>query len=140
MQFAIKQAKLCTIDVPIGCVIKKDGIIIASAHNQREKTNDVTAHAEILAIQEAQKKLKTSRLYGCEIFVTLEPCPMCAWAISQSGISTVYFGSYNTQYGALISSIRLPLNPKLKIYGGIEEETCNKILEDFFKKIRKEVI
>ena len=137
MQNAIKEAKKCIKDVPIGCVIKKDGKIIAFAHNRRELDDDVTAHAEILAIKEAQKVLNTSRLRGCELYITLEPCPMCAWAISMSGISTVYFGSYNLQYGALGSVVNLPLNPKLKIYGGIEEEECNKILEEFFKKIRK---
>ena len=136
MKNAILQAKNCTIDVPIGCVIKKNGQIIAAAHNKREIDNDVTAHAEILAIKEAQKVLGTSRLKGCEIFVTLEPCPMCAWAISMSGISTVYFGSYNQQYGALQSSVHLPLNPSLKIYGGIEEEECDRILKEFFARIR----
>ena len=99
--------------------------------------DDVTAHAEILAIKEAQKVLGTSRLKGCELYVTLEPCPMCAWAISMSGISTVYFGAYNQQYGAMGSVIKLPFNSPLKIYGGIMEEKCNKILEEFFKKIRK---
>ena len=137
MQNAIKEAKKCIKDVPIGCVIKKDGQIIASAHNRRELDDDVTAHAEILAIKEAQKVLNTSRLKGCELYVTLEPCPMCAWAISMSGISTVYFGSYNLQYGALGSVVNLPLNPKLKVYGGIEEEKCNKILEEFFENIRE---
>lgn len=134
---AIIEAKKCTKDVPIGCVIKKNGQIIASANNHRELDNDVTAHAEILAIKEAQKVLGTSRLKGCELYVTLEPCPMCAWAISMSGISTVYFGSYNLQYGALESKVHLPLNPNLKIYGGIEEEKCNKILEEFFARIRQ---
>ena len=137
MQFAIEQAKKCEIDVPIGCVIKKDGRIIASAHNRRELDDDVTAHAEILAIKEAQKVLSTSRLKGCELYVTLEPCPMCAWAISMSGISTVYFGSYNQQYGAMGTAVKLPFNLSLKIYGGIEEEKCDKILEDFFKRIRE---
>ena len=136
MQNALKEAKKCKKDVPIGCVIKKDGLIIASAHNRRELDDDVTAHAEILAIKEAQRVLGTSRLKSCEMYVTLEPCPMCAWAISMSGISTVYFGSYNQQYGALDSKIHLPLNPNLKIYGGIMEEQCNKILEEFFEKIR----
>lgn len=136
MQSAIEQAKKCTKDVPIGCVIKKWGHIIASAHNRRELDDDVTAHAEILAIQRAQKIFKTSRLNDCELFVTLEPCPMCAWAIAESGIKTVYFGSYNTQYGALLSN-PLKLPKSLKIYGGIEEEICDKILEDFFKGIRK---
>ena len=137
MQNAILEAKKCTKDVPIGCVIKKEGKIIASTHNRRELDDDVTAHAEILAIKEAQRVLGTSRLKGCEMYVTLEPCPMCAWAISMSGISTVYFGSYNQQYGALESKVHLPLNPNLKIYGGIEEEKCNKILEEFFETIRK---
>ncbi len=138
MKFAIEQALKCEIDVPIGCVIKKDGKIIAANHNRRELDNDVTSHAEILAIRDAQNLLNTSRLQDCEIYVTLEPCPMCSWAIIQSGIKTVYFGSYNMQYGALGSVLNLPklANSKLKVYGGIEEEICNKLLEDFFKKIR----
>ena len=90
----------------------------------------------MLAIQEAQKVLNTSHLDGCELCVTLEPCPMCAWAIVESGISTVYFGSYNQQYGALLSN-PLKLPKSLKIYGGIEEEKCDKILEQFFEGIRK---
>lgn len=136
MLSAIEQAKKCIKDVPIGCVIKKNGQIIASAHNRRELDEDVTAHAEILAIKEAQRVLGTSRLNGCEMYITLEPCPMCAWAISMSGISTVYFGSYNNQYGAMGSAVKLPLNSSLKIYGGFHEEVCNKILEDFFKELR----
>lgn len=138
MNNAIEQARLCKIDVPVGCVIKKDGIIIAFAHNMREEKQDITAHAEILAIKQAQKRLNTSRLNGCELYVTLEPCPMCAWAILQSGIDAVYFGSYNSQYGALISNTQLVdlAHSKIKIYGGIEEEICDKILSEFFKKIR----
>ena len=92
----------------------------------------------MLAIKEAQINLNTSRLKGCEMYVTLEPCPMCAWAVIQSGISTLYFGSYNPQYGALISNniFKSLTNSPLKVYGGIEEDKCNKILEDFFKSIR----
>lgn len=135
MQIAIEQAKKCEVDVPIGCVIKRKEQIIALAHNRRELDNDVTSHAEILAIKEAQKVLNTTRLNDCELFVTLEPCPMCSWAIIQSGIKTVYFGSYNTQYGALISH---PLKgaENIKIYGGINEEECDKILNEFFEGIR----
>ena len=133
---AIEQAKKCTKDVPIGCVIKKEGQIIASAYNCRELDNDVTAHAEMLAIKEAQKKLKTSHLNGCELYVTLEPCPMCTWAIVESGISAVYFGSYNHDYGALLSN-PLKLPKSLKVYGGIKEEECDKILDEFFARIRK---
>lgn len=136
MKNAIEQAKLCKKDVPIGCVIKKDGEIISAAHNRRELDNDITAHAELLAIKEAQKKLGSSRLTGCEMYVTLEPCPMCGWAIIQSGIKTLYFGSYNNQYGAF-STIDLP-SGNLKIYGGIEEDICNKILEEFFKELRSD--
>lgn len=136
MQFAIEQALKCEKDVPIGCVIKKDGKVIASAHNRRELDDDVTAHAEMLAIKEAQHVLNSSRLTGCEIYVTLEPCPMCSWAIVESGISTVYFGSYNPEYGALLSN-PLKLPKSLKVYGGIEEEKCDKILKEFFKELRK---
>ena len=138
MENAIKQALECKIDVPVGCIIKKDGVIIASAHNRREEDNDILAHAEMIAIKEAQINLNTSRLKGCEMYVTLEPCPMCAWAVIQSGISTLYFGSYNPQYGALISNniFKSLTNSPLKVYGGIEEDKCNKILEDFFKSIR----
>ena len=113
-----------------------DGQIIAAAHNRREFDNDVTAHAEMMAIREAQKKLNTSHLQGCELYVTLEPCPMCAWAIVESGISAVYFGSYNQQYGALLSN-PLKLPKSLKVYGGIEEEECDKILKEFFAGLRK---
>lgn len=139
MNNAIEQARLCKIDVPVGCVIKKDGTIIASAHNMREEKQDITAHAEILAIKQAQERLSTSRLNGCELYVTLEPCPMCTWAILQSGIDTVYFGSYNSQYGAMLSNTQLVelSHSKIKIYGGIEEEICDKVLNEFFEKIRQ---
>ena len=138
MNNAIEQARLCKIDVPVGCVIKKDGTIIAFAHNMREEKQDITAHAEILAIKQAQKRLSTSRLKVCELYVTLEPCPMCTWAILQSGMDTVYFGSYNSQYGAMLSNTQLVelSHSKIKIYGGIEEKTCDKILSEFFEKIR----
>ena len=139
MQNAINEALKCEIDVPVGCVIKKDGRVLCSAYNRRELDNDVVAHAEILAIKEAQKILKTSRLTDCEMYVTLEPCPMCAWAILQAGISRLYFGSYNSQYGAMGSVLDLPklAHSKIKVYGGIEEEECDRILKDFFDKIRR---
>lgn len=138
MKSAIKEALKCNIDVPVGCVIKKDGEVISSAHNRREHDDDVTAHAEVLAIKDAQKALNTSRLTDCEMYVTLEPCPMCAWAILQSGIKTLYFGSYNPQYGGIESKVNLKeiAKSKIKVYGGIEEEECDKILRDFFERIR----
>ncbi|MBR6126660.1 nucleoside deaminase [bacterium] len=135
---AINEARNCKNDIPVGCVIKKDGKIIASAHNKREELNDITAHAEILAIKEAQKVLNSSRLNDCEMYVTLEPCPMCAWAVLQSGIKTLYFGAYNAQYGGVESVVNLPKisNSKIKIYGGIMEEECSIILNEFFRELR----
>lgn len=138
MRRAIELAKQCTKDVPVGAIILKDGQVIAEAFNRKEVLQDVTAHAEILAIRKAQEILGSFRLKGCEMFVTLEPCPMCSWAILQSGISTIYFGSYNRQYGALGSVVDLPslVNSKVKIFGGIMEAECDKLLEDFFREIR----
>ena len=107
MKFAIIEAKKSDRDIAIGAVIAKDGKIISSAHNQKELLKDVTAHAEILAIREAEQKLSNWRLEDCEMYVTLEPCPMCAWAIIQSRIKTVYFGSYDLNYGALGSKTDL---------------------------------
>lgn len=139
MERAIKEALKTTKDIPVGCVIELNGNIIAKAHNMREENNDVTAHAEILAIKQAQEVLNNWRLDNCTMYVTLEPCPMCCWAILQSRIKTVYFGSYNTKYGALGSALNLIdySEYKTKVYGGIKETECDKILKDFFIKVRK---
>ena len=139
MEQAITIAKQSGMDIPVGAVIVKAGRVISSACNQKEVQNDVTSHAEILAIRKAEQVLNNWRLDGCEMYVTLEPCPMCAWAIIQSRIKTVYFGSFDTNYGALGSKIDLRklLNSQLKIYGGIMEDECNNLLEDYFQKIRK---
>ncbi len=138
MEDAIEVAIQTKKDIPIGAVIVKNNEIIAFAHNQKEELKDVTAHAEILAIKMAQEGLRRWRLEDCDMYVTLEPCPMCASAIIQSGIKNLYFGSFNTQYGALGSAIDLRKihNSKLKVYGGILEEACDSILEDFFKRLR----
>ena len=136
---AIREAKqTSSLDVPVGCAILKDGVIIGAAHNQKEELNDVTGHAEIIAIREAQRKLGSWRLSECEMYVTLEPCPMCAWAIISSGINKVYFGSYNTQCGALgtVMDLRRTANSKMEVYGGINEAKCDKILNKFFDKLR----
>ena len=138
MRLALEEAKLAleADEVPIGAIIVAGGRIVGRGHNLVETLVDVTAHAEIQAITAAASTIGGKYLNDCTLYVTVEPCPMCAWAISMSGISVVYFGSYNQQYGALESSINLPLNPNLKIYGGIMEVECNKILEEFFKSIR----
>lgn len=138
MQDAIEVALQAKKDIPVGAVIVKSNEIIAFAHNQKEELQDVTAHAEILAIKMAQEGLKRWRLSDCDMYVTLEPCPMCASAIIQSGIKNLYFGSYNSQYGALGSAMDLRNlhNSKLNVYGGILEEACDNILEEFFKRLR----
>lgn len=138
MQKAIEQAIQTEKDVPVGAVIVKNSEIIAFAHNEKELDNDVTSHAEIVAIRKAEKALNNWRLEDCEIYVTLEPCPMCMWAILQSRIKTLYFGSFDKNYGACGSKIDLKdiSTSKIKVYGGIMEDECDKILEEFFKKIR----
>ena len=138
MRIAIDQAKLSDGDIPVGAIIVKDGKIIAKACNKREKDNDITSHAEILAIRQAAKDLGNWRLEDCELYVTLEPCPMCGWAILQSRLKSVYFGSYDINYGAFSSNIDLRKisSSKIEVYGGLLETECDKLLETFFKKIR----
>ena len=138
MKEALKIAKKSGADVPVGALIVKNGEILVSACNRKEKNNDVSAHAEILAIKKTAKKLNNWRLDDCEIYVTLEPCPMCAWAILQSRIKAIYFGSYDTQYGALgsVIDLRQQTNSKLKVYGGILEQECDNILESFWSNRR----
>ncbi len=139
MREALKIAKQSGEDLPIGAVIMRDGKVLAKAHNKKEAKNDVTAHAEMLVIQSAQKKLKTSILDDCEIYITLEPCPMCAWAILNARIPKVYFGAYDTVYGSLGTAIDLRdyMKSKTDVVGGILEEECSQLLKDYFKEIRK---
>lgn len=136
---AIEISKLSGNDVPVGAIIVKDGKIIAEACNTKEVDNDVTSHAEITAIRKAEKALNNWRLKDCEIYITLEPCPMCAAAILQSGIKKICFGTYDTVLGAIESKINLPkiYNSKAEIIGGIMENECNAILKEYFKKIRQ---
>lgn len=139
MREALKIAKQSGEDLPIGAVIMRDGKVLAKAHNKKEAKNDVTAHAEMLVIQSAQKKLKTWILDDCEIYITLEPCPMCAWAILNARIPKVYFGAYDTVYGSLGTAIDLRdyMKSKTDVVGGILEEECSQLLKDYFKEIRK---
>lgn len=138
MQRAIRQAKIAQGEIPVGAIIVKDGQVVASAFNKKESLKDVTAHAEILAIREAEQKLNSWRLEDCDMYVTLEPCPMCAWAIVSARLKTVYFGSYDVNYGAFGSSIdvRKLSNSKLKVFGGIMENECDKILQEYFDNLR----
>lgn len=139
MEAAIQEALKADVDIPVGAVVVRHGKIIAEAYNTREKDNDVTSHAEILAIRQAAKVLDNWRLEDCDLYVTLEPCPMCGWAILQSRIRNLYFGSYDVNYGVFSSKIdlrKLAAGSKLKVYGGIKEKECDSLLRSFFKKIR----
>ncbi len=140
MKLAIDEAKQSGDDVPIGAVIVKDGKIVSAAHNEREKLDSPTAHAEMLAIEYAAQKLGTRRLTDCTLYVTLEPCPMCAGAIMLSGIDTLVFGAFDEQYGCCGSLYCLPEDPafstNVKVIGGVLEKECAKLLDDFFSKKR----
>lgn len=135
---ALETARKSGADVPVGALIVKDGKILACECNEKEKKNDASAHAEILAIRKAASVLGNWRLDNCEMYVTLEPCPMCAWAILQSRITAVYFGSFDTQYGALgsVLDLRKQANSTLKVYGGILEKECDNLIKEFWDTIR----
>ncbi|MDR0849949.1 MAG: tRNA adenosine(34) deaminase TadA [Christensenellaceae bacterium] len=142
MQEALKLAEIARKkdEVPVGAIIVKDGKIIAKGYNKRERKQNALLHAEIVAINKACKKLKSFRLIDCELYVTLEPCPMCAGAIINSRIGKVYFGAYDQKRGCagsiynLLSDPRFNHNPE--VTGGIIEEECAKILTTFFETKR----
>ena len=143
MKEAIKEAKKAQLidEVPIGCVIVKDDKIIARGHNQRETKQSPIGHAEIIAINKASKKLKSWRLEGCDIYVTLEPCIMCSGAIIQSRINKVYYGASDPKGGALGSSINVleanNINHHPKVVSGILKEECSSIITNYFKAKRQ---
>ncbi len=126
-------------EVPVGCVIVRDGKIIAKACNQTERDKTATKHAEIIAIENASNVLGMANLNDCDLYVTLEPCPMCAGAIINAKIRKVVFGAFDLNYGAcgtVTNLFSLPNIHKPECYGGIMEDECSKILTDFFKSIR----
>ena len=138
---AIKEATLAASEgeVPVGAVIVKDGEIIASARNNREATGDATGHAELLAIREACRVLGGWHLEKCELYVTLEPCPMCMGAIINSRIGKVIFGAKDAKAGACGSVLDMrsyPLNHKPEVKGGVMKDECAAVLKDFFEKKR----
>ncbi len=142
MNEAIKQAEKARKmgEVPIGCVVVKDGKIIGKGHNLREKKQNALLHAEIVAISKACKKLKSWRLDGSELFVTLEPCPMCAGAIANARISKVFYSAKDkSENFELIENIfsSTRLNHKVEIIQGLYEKETSKMLTDFFSKKRK---
>ena len=143
MKIALKEAKKAfnEDEVPIGAVIVKDGQVICKSHNKMEKLQKATAHAEILAIEKASKKLKSWRLDGLEMYVTLEPCPMCAGAIVNARIKKVYFGAFEKKSGSAESKFNIlsesGLNHKTLYEGGVLEDECSNLIKSYFLTKRK---
>ena len=127
-------------EVPVGAVVVQNGQLIASAHNETEKAHDATSHAEILAIRRAGEKLGRWRLDDCELYVTMEPCPMCIGAILLSRISKLYFGCYDERMGAVGSLFDLTsheaLAANIEVFPQLLEHDCRDVLQQFFKKRR----
>lgn len=141
MKIALDEAKKAAEEgeVPVGAVIVKDGEIIATARNNREATGDATGHAELLAIREACSRLGGWHLDSCELYVTLEPCPMCMGAIVNSRVSKVVFGAKDAKAGACGSVLNMcsyPLNHKPIVENGFMKDECAAILSEFFCKKR----
>ena len=143
MKEALKEAKKAydKLEVPVGVVIIKDNKIIARGHNLKEEKQNTIKHAEIIAIEKASRKLKNWRLNDCEMYVTLEPCSMCAGAIINSRIKKVYIGTLDKRAGACGSKLNLlqdfKFDTNVEIENGILEKECKDILQNFFKELRK---
>lgn len=127
-------------EVPVGAVVVKDGVIVGRGRNRRETDKNALAHAEIEAIDEACRTLGGWRLFGCDLYVTLEPCPMCAGAIINSRIDRVFFGAADPKAGScgsLITLFDLPYNHKPQLFGGVLAEECGEVLSNFFARLRE---
>lgn len=144
MQLAIQEAHKAAVlgEIPIGAVLVYEGKVIASAHNMRETWQDGTAHAEVIVIREACKKLGRWRLSGCSLYVTVEPCPMCSGAIVNSRIDNVIYGCPDIKAGGAESIFNIITNPNLNhtanVISGICENECAQVMKDFFKRRRRE--
>ncbi|GGL58207.1 tRNA adenosine(34) deaminase TadA [Sporolactobacillus putidus] len=144
MELAIGEAKKAEAigEVPIGAVIVRNSEVIASAYNLRESLQESTAHAECLAIQAASRKLKTWRLSGCTLYVTLEPCPMCAGAAVLSRLDKVVFGASDPKAGCAGTLMNLiqdrRFNHQAEVVGGVLREQCGSLLTDFFRSLRRD--
>ena len=144
MGLALEEAEVAEREgeVPIGAVIVREGEIISRAHNEVEKRQDPTAHAEILAIRRAGEKLGNWRLNGCEMYVTIEPCPMCTMASILARISRVIYGAKDIRMGGLGTKVNLNkrglFNHYIEVKGGIRAEEAEEIIRRFFKRIREE--
>ncbi|MFN8670822.1 MAG: nucleoside deaminase [Candidatus Sericytochromatia bacterium] len=143
MILALKKAKISYIknEVPVGAIIVFENKVIATGYNKKDSKNDITAHAEIEAIKKAQKKLGTWRLNNCSLYVTLEPCPMCAGAIIQSRVSKIVYGAKNNFYGSFGTIIALeklfPDAKNIEIIHDVLSDECSDLLKKFFSEKRK---
>jgi tRNA(adenine34) deaminase len=142
MQLALEQSAAAAVhgDVPIGAVVVRDGQVIAARHNERELTGDPTAHAEVLAIRDAANVVGHWRLLDCSLYVTLEPCVMCAGALVNARIGRVVFGAVDPKAGALVSLYQICGDPRLNhrppVVAGVRAEEAGKLLRDFFASRR----
>ena len=140
MRLALAQAAQSGSDVPVGAVIVRDGQVIASAHNEREAQDSPLAHAEMLAMERACRALHTRRLSGCTLYVTLEPCPMCAGAMVRAQLDGCVFGAYDARQGCCGSVYDLPHDPaffhRVPCVGGVLENECARLLRAFFERRR----
>ena len=140
---AIRQAHLAEElgEVPIGAVVVRNGQVVGTGYNTRETGKLATAHAEIAAIEDACRRLGGWRLHQCDLYVTLEPCPMCSGAIINARIQTVYFGAYDPKAGcagSVTDLFALPFNHRPQLFGGMLEDQCAGLLSDFFSRLREE--
>jgi tRNA(adenine34) deaminase len=146
MQLALQQAALAPAigEIPIAAVLVHNGTVLASAHNYREVSQDPTAHAEMLVIKQAAAQLRTWRLTDTTLYVTLEPCPMCAGAIVQARITRLVFGAWDPKAGACGSIFNIPaerrLNHRVEVLGGVLEQESQTLLQTFFRRLRNESI
>jgi tRNA(adenine34) deaminase len=139
---SIAKSALASDDVPVGAiVVNRDGVVIGKGFNEREATNDPTAHAEIVALRSATSRLQNSRLDGCTLVVTLEPCAMCAGAIAQARISHLIFGAWDEKAGAVGSVWDVIRDPralyKVDVTAGVLKDECAELLQTFFESQRK---
>ncbi|MFW6026417.1 MAG: tRNA adenosine(34) deaminase TadA [Candidatus Woesearchaeota archaeon] len=144
MELAFQEAKkaLEINEVPIGAIVVKDDEVIGSGYNLKESTQNPTAHAEMIAIRDAASSLNSWRLENCELFVTLEPCPMCIGAMLQARVKRLVFAAYDSKGGAVGSLYNLSndkrFNHQIDVKGGLMEEKSSKLLKNFFEKLRSE--
>lgn len=144
MQLALEQAALAAKagEVPVGALVIKDGQVLSLGHNRTLLDNDPTAHAEMVALRQAAAKLDNYRLSGCEMFVTIEPCSMCAGALVHARLARLVYGASDPKAGAVGSALRVlnhpSLNHKMEVRSGVLESQCSELLQNFFRKRRKE--